>query len=98
MQRCKGCGIGLKNDAKVLAVHLSVSARCLASYDDHTILYKGDEIVWGTLHLWEQSSDSKGGKWRIMGLRRNGTPIRVHAEPTKVKALAWIKLANRRAE
>ena len=97
MTRCRGCGIGLNDDPRLLAVHLTVSARCLLAYNDHTIWYRGREIVWGTLHLHEHPS-SRRSKWRIFGLDRRGSQHQVHAEPTQTKATAWIKTITDKAK
>jgi hypothetical protein len=94
--RCKGCGINIIDDPRMLSVHLQARERCVAEYEDHTIWVNGYEVVWGTLHVSEVPAESKRGKWKIYGLLRGGMEKMVHREKAKTKALAWIEEINER--
>ena len=95
MQRCRGCGIGLKDAPEVLALHLANSRICLVAYNDTTIWHDGWEIICGTLHIRE-SGESKRGKWQIRGLQRTGRNVMVRRVRTKMDAQQWIEIANRK--
>lgn len=95
MQRCKGCGDALKDGSDVLALHLSLLPACVEPYRDDTLWVQGAEILRGTLHLAERLVSS-GSKWKVSGLMRNGTCVRLHTTATKTKALAWIEAANKK--
>lgn len=94
--RCRGCGILLWDDPRMLAVHLQVAEKCLAAYRDETVWYAGSEIVRGTLHLDEVPNENRHGKWKICGVLRDGRLVEVYRQRTKAKANQWIEVLTRK--